>query len=77
MVSMGRKKISGKHSSPRKAVQIPADWLRIAQELAAARPMPAMWLVVELIKREAEAQGMKNLPPVPWAIPKDEDTSKK
>lgn len=63
---MKKKKASGKHSAPRKPVQFPEDWLRVAKELALDRPMPTVWLLVELVKREAEAKGKKNLPPLPW-----------
>lgn len=63
-----RKKTSGQHSTPRKPVQIPADWLRVIKSLAAKRPAPAVWLIIEWTKREAEAAGMENLPPVPWAV---------
>lgn len=66
MQCMKKKKVSGKHSAPRKPVQFPADWLKVAQELAMDRPMPTVWLLVELVKREAEAKGKKNLPPLPW-----------
>lgn len=54
--------------TPRRTVQIPEDWLRVAQELAAARPLPVMWLLVELLRQEAEAKGKADLPPTPWAI---------
>lgn len=63
-----KKKVSGKHLVKRRTVQIPEDWLRVAQELAAARPLPVMWLLVELLRQEAEAKGKADLPPTPWAI---------
>ncbi len=69
MPCMKKKKVSGKHATPRKTVQLPQDWLRLAQELAAERPMPVMWLLIDLLKREAEAKGKKALPPLPWAVP--------
>jgi hypothetical protein len=71
MVGMAkRKKVSGQHQSPRKPVQLPADWLQVAKGLAQDRPMPVNWLLVELIKREAEAKGKTDLPPLPWSAPK-------
>jgi hypothetical protein len=70
LVMSKRKKVSGKHSTPRKPVQFPEDWLQVLKELAAERPMPAVWLLVELLKAHAETKGRKNLPPVPWAIEK-------
>lgn len=69
MTGMAKKKVSGKHSTPRKPVQLPADWLRVAQELAAERPTPVMWFLVEMIREKAEAAGRKDLPPVPWQLP--------
>lgn len=71
MPPMAKKKVSGKHSTPRKTIQIPADWVRVAQELAAERPMPVMWLIVELLKKEAEDRKRSDLPPVPWVLPSD------
>jgi hypothetical protein len=69
MTGMKKKpKPSGKHSTPRKPVQVPADWLRVIKSLAAKRPAPAVWLIIEWAKREAEAAGMRDLPPVPWAV---------
>jgi hypothetical protein len=63
-----RKKQSGEHSTPRKPVQIPANWLKVAKTLAATRPAPVVWYLIELVKRDAEAAGIKDLPPVPWAV---------
>jgi hypothetical protein len=67
-----RKKVSGKHTSPRKTVQLPEDWLRVAQEIAAERPSPVAWYLIELIRKDAEAKGRASLPPLPWQPP---DTS--
>lgn len=71
MHRMGKKKQSGKHLTPRRPVQFPTDWLKVARELAEERPMPLMWLLVELVRREAEAKGKQNLPPLPWVTPKE------
>lgn len=74
MISCMKKKKPGQdRPTPRKTVQIPQDWLRVIQEMAAARPMPVMWLLVEWAKREAEAKGKKDLPPVPWDLPKADE----
>jgi hypothetical protein len=61
-----KKKAGGKHATPRKAVQFPADWLAVAQRRAGKRPAPVMWYLIELIKRDAEADGDTDLPPTPW-----------
>lgn len=66
---MAKKKVSGEHSTPRKPVQMPADWLELAKRRAGTRPMPLVWYLIELIKKDAEAAGEKSLPVVPWATP--------
>lgn len=67
LVMAKRKKVSGEHKAARKPVQLPADWLEVAKRLAQERPMPMNWLLVELIKREAESRGKTDLPPLPWS----------
>lgn len=69
MSCMAKKKVSGKHQTPRKTVQIPQDWLQVAQEIAATGPTPVMWYLIELIRKDAEAKGRKDLPSVPWLPP--------
>lgn len=63
---MSKKRPSGKHSAPRKTIQLPQEWLRVAQEMASGRPMPVMWYVIELIRKDAEAAKKAGLPPTPW-----------
>lgn len=64
-----KKKVSGKHQTPRRAVQLPDEWVKVAKELASDRPMPVMWYLVELIQRDAEAKKKADLPPLPWKLP--------
>lgn len=66
LVMSKNKKTSGKHAAPRKPVQLPEAYLKLAQELAEERPMPVMWLLVELIRGYAESKGRKDLPTPPW-----------
>jgi hypothetical protein len=61
-----KKRTSGQHVAKRRPIQFPVEWIEVAQELAGRRPSPVMWLMVELLKKEAEAQGIKDLPPEPW-----------
>jgi hypothetical protein len=68
MSAMAKKKARGEHATPRQPVQVPTDWLRVIRTLAARRPCPALWLIIEWAKREAEAAGLTDLPPVPWAV---------
>lgn len=65
MIRMGKKK-SGERATPRQPVQVPTDWLRIAKAMAAKRPAPVVWYLIELVKRDAEAAGLTDLPPTPW-----------
>jgi hypothetical protein len=60
------KKTGGKHSTPRKPVQFPTDWLAIARKLAAAKKMPVLWVLIELVESEARTFGLEDLPPPPW-----------
>lgn len=64
-----KKKVSGQHKTKRKAVQIPVEWFLVAQESAAQGPTPVNWYVIELIRKDAEARGRKDLPPLPWPSP--------
>lgn len=66
--TMRKKKTSGEHQTKRQPVQVPKDWLRVIKSLAAKRPCPAVWLIIEWAKREAEAAGLTDLPAVPWAV---------
>ena len=49
-------------------MQFPEDWLAVARRRAVAeRPVPLVYYLIELIKKDAEAAGDKDLPQVPWA----------
>ncbi len=70
MIAMSKKKTSsGKHAAPRRAVQFPAAWIEAAEREASTRPTPVMWYIVELIKKDLEARGRKDIPPTPWPPP--------
>jgi hypothetical protein len=60
------KRKSGEHKTPRRPIQFPMDWFEVAQQLAAKRPTPTVWYLVQLVKADAEAQGIKKLPKTPW-----------
>jgi hypothetical protein len=38
----------------------------VARAIADRRPMPLSWYFVDLIRREAEARGVTDLPPTLW-----------
>lgn len=73
MIVMSKKKppTGGKHTTPRKPVQFPAEWLAVARRMAATRPTPVVWYMIELIRKDAEAAGVTDLPPTPWAVGED------
>lgn len=66
-----KKPSSGRHKKPRRPVQFPMDWYAIAQQLAKKRPMPTVWYLVELVKKDAEQNGIEVLPTPPWDEPGD------
>lgn len=67
---MAKKRASGKHTTPRKNVQIPEDWYWVAKKRSVAeRPVSLIYYLIELIKKDAEDAGMKDLPHVPWEMP--------
>ena len=49
--------------------RLPGPWYLIAQQLAKRRPTPVLWYIIELIKKDAEANGAGPLPPAPWEQP--------
>lgn len=74
MVGMSKKKTtSGKHATPRRAVQFPREWIEAAEQEAALRPAPVMWYLIELIKKDLESKGRKGLPPTPWPEPQPKE----
>jgi len=60
------KKSTDRHKVARKVIQMPEDWHQVAESLATEGQTPTLWLLISLIKKEAESRGIKNLPPVPW-----------
>lgn len=68
---MARKKkpSGGKNTTPRKPVQFPVVWLEVARERARQNRRPTLWHLIELLKADAEAAGMTDLPPAPWDEP--------
>lgn len=64
---MGRKKATGgKHTTKRVNVGMPDKWHAIARKLAAKRQQPVTFLLIALLKAEAEAQGIGDMPTPPW-----------
>ena len=64
---MGKKKPKGgKHSTPRTPVQFPDEWLAVARARARDNQQPVLWFLIRLIKADAEANGITELPKPPW-----------
>lgn len=61
-----KKKPSGKNVTPRKPVQVPVAWLEVARERARANRQPLLWYLIDLIKKDAEANGRTEFPTEPW-----------
>lgn len=57
-----------RHQKARRMVGLPLQWFEVAQKLARQKspPSPTVWWLCDLIRREAEAAGMTDLPPPPW-----------
>lgn len=55
----------GKHTTPRKPIQIPEDWLNLARALAAKNKQPTLWYLLGLLAAAAEAAEMPH-PKPPW-----------
>lgn len=64
--SMGKKKTKGDRKTPRTPVQFPVDWLRVARLQAAKRKQAVLWYLIDLIRSDAEADGVEDLPLPPW-----------
>jgi hypothetical protein len=63
------KPTGGRHKTPRRAVQLPADWYTIIEQLAHATKTPVTWWVIDVAREQALARGWTALPPVPWGTP--------
>jgi hypothetical protein len=50
----------------RRPVSLSGEWDRVLRRVASERHMSRGWLVIWLLKREAEAIGLKDLPLAPW-----------
>ncbi len=67
MLLMAKKKpTGGKHTTPRRPIQMPADWHAIVKKIAVQQRRPAMWVLIEMVKAKAEEMGIPDLPPGPW-----------
>lgn len=65
--AMGKKKpTGGKHKTERISVGVPERWHAVARKLAAKRQQPVLYLLIALLKDEAEKQGIPDLPQPPW-----------
>lgn len=64
---MGKKKPqSDRHKTARVNVGMPEPWHAVARKLAAKKQQPVTYLLIALLKTEAERQGVNELPLPPW-----------
>lgn len=75
---MGKKKSAGgKHTTPRRAFQIPEEWFVVAHTGARRRGQPASWWIVAAIQEKAEREGVEPLPALPWLVPPPPELKKR
>jgi len=60
-----KKSNSGEHKTPRKAVQVPEDWLNVARRLANANRQPTLWFLLSLVAEAADKANVTR-PRLPW-----------
>lgn len=65
MLRMAKKYPGGKHTTPRKPVQIPETWIKLARQLAAKNEQPMLWYLLKLIGEAADKEGLDH-PAYPW-----------
>ena len=56
---------SGKHTTVRKPIQIPVEWLKVGHELAKRNEKPLVWYVIKRWAEEAKSLGI-DIPSLPW-----------
>lgn len=61
-----KKPTGGKHKTHRVNVGVPEEWHAVMRRLAAKRQQPVTYLLIALVKQEAEAQGITDVPVPPW-----------
>jgi hypothetical protein len=62
-----------KRKTPRVNVGVPEDWHAVARRLASKRHQPVIYVLIDLLKAEAEKQGLEELPSAPWEDEDDAD----
>lgn len=66
LVSMEKKKkVSGKHVTPRRTYALPEDWAKVLRQVAAKEGRPAVWILVRLLSEHAKTLGVE-IPAFPW-----------
>lgn len=61
-----KKPTGGKHKTARISVGVPEPWHALARKLAAKRQQPVLYLLIALLKQQAEAEGIAEVPTPPW-----------
>lgn len=63
---MGKKRSNDRHKTPRVNVGVPEPWHAVARKVAAKRQQPVLYMLIALLKAEAEKQEIGDLPAPPW-----------
>lgn len=63
---MAKKKAADRHKTTRVNVGLPEKWHAVARRLAAKRQQPVTYLLIAMLKTEADKEGIADLPAPPW-----------
>jgi DNA-binding FadR family transcriptional regulator len=77
LMAKKKKPTGGRHTTPRQTMQFPADWLAAIRAEARTEARPALWYLLMLVRKDLEAKGRADIPPMPWEEPPDEPAETK
>jgi hypothetical protein len=66
------KKKSPAEEKKRVPIALRADWHAVAKQLAAKEKLSLVWFLIDLINDRAIANGLTDLPHLPWELPEEE-----
>jgi hypothetical protein len=60
-----KRSTGGEHKVPRVGMQVPKPFMDLARAIAKKNRQPTLWLILDLLAKEAERMDIKR-PPLPW-----------
>lgn len=66
---MAKKKTGGEHVTPRKSIQMPMEWYKLAFKLASKKKQPILWYLMSRLASDADTEAIER-PPLPWEAEK-------